>query len=158
MIDHYLVATLVTDSQAIRWQYGASMGVALFSITCVGLVHQSLDPAGLSRLGQTARAVLRSAVGLIAILLPLVKDISSTSFLGTYVGVLSAMMIFEIWAKLGREERDELIDTTKVDDELEEEREEARDREELRQAGEAECSRVEEQDRSTGLRSARIES
>lgn len=67
-------------------------------------------------------------------------------------------MIFEIWAKLGREERDELIDTTKVDDELEEEREEARDREELRQAGEAECSRVEEQDRSTGLRSARIES
>lgn len=67
-------------------------------------------------------------------------------------------MIFEIWAKLGREERDESIDTTKVDDELEEEREEARDREELRQAGEAECSRVEEQDRSTGLRSARIES
>lgn len=120
-------------TQAIRWQYGGGIGVTLVCITCIGLAHQSLedDEGGKPNLSVNARAALRIAVALFAILLPLAKSIRSTTFLGVYVGVLSAMVIVEVWGKLGKElapGEDPLDNGGIVDDEIEEERSEARDR------------------------------
>ncbi|KAM0746513.1 hypothetical protein T439DRAFT_329623 [Meredithblackwellia eburnea MCA 4105] len=90
--------------QGVRWQYGGGLGVALLCITATGLMHRSLDAKGASKLNVTGRAVARVAVSLIFILVPLVKHISDLDFLLTYAGVASALVIFEIWAKLGNEE------------------------------------------------------
>ncbi|SCV74436.1 BQ2448_8075 [Microbotryum intermedium] len=88
-------------SQGIRWQYGGGMGVALLCITVLGILHQSLDPAGASRVNAAFRASVRLVVAIIFALLPLIKSIKDLAFLGIYVGIASAMVIFEVWAKLG---------------------------------------------------------
>ncbi|SGZ23731.1 BQ5605_C023g09627 [Microbotryum silenes-dioicae] len=90
-------------SQGIRWQYGGGMGVALLCITVLGILHQSLDPAGSSRVNAAFRASVRLVVAIIFALLPMIKSIKDLAFLGIYVGIASAMVIFEVWAKLGVE-------------------------------------------------------
>ncbi|ORY72252.1 hypothetical protein BCR35DRAFT_307811 [Leucosporidium creatinivorum] len=101
--------------QGIRWQYGGGMAVAVFCVTVTGMVHESLDPAGTTKLSQNARAVLRLLVAIIFALLPLIKHINDLSFLGIYLGVFSAMVLLEVYAKLGHEER-ETEDHTAVRD------------------------------------------
>lgn len=61
-------------------------------------------------------------------LLPLIKHINDLSFLGIYLGIFAAMVIIEIWAKLGKAER-EITDHTIVED-VEAEEAEAREAEE----------------------------
>lgn len=101
--------------QAIRWQYGGGIAVAVACVTVTGLVHESLDPAGSTMLGQKGRAALRLSVALIFALLPLVKRINDLQFLGAYVGIFSLMALIETWAKLGREAH-ETEDHTMVED------------------------------------------
>lgn len=101
--------------QAIRWQYGGGMAIAIFCVTVTGLLHENLDPAGVTMLGHRGRAALRFAVALFYALFPLVKSINDTQFLGSLVGVLALLAVVEIWAKLGREETDP-TDHTIVED------------------------------------------
>lgn len=111
-----------TSPQATRWQYGGGIGVALFMVTIIGLLHQSLDNAGATRVNVIVRAVLRFAVSALFVLLPLIKNITNLAFLGIYVGVFSLMVVFEIWAKLGRvevETEDHRIVDADREDELE---------------------------------------
>lgn len=135
--------------QAIRWQYGGGLAVAVVCVTITGIVHENLDPNGTTMLGQKGRAALRLSVAVIFALLPLIKHINDLAFLGTYVGVFSAMVVIEIWAKLGREERDP-TDHTVVED-VEAEREEAEEEaQERARRGEA----IEEGSENSDKRSA----
>jgi hypothetical protein len=54
-------------------------------------------------------------VALIFALIPLVNRISDLSFLATYAGVASFLVIFEVWAKLGTEIDEDRVDHSPVD-------------------------------------------
>ncbi|KAL8287195.1 hypothetical protein RQP46_003647 [Phenoliferia psychrophenolica] len=85
----------------MRWQFGGGLGIALLCITATGLLHRSLDPRGASRLNQTERALARAVVSAIFILIPLAQVLSDLAFLFIYASVASALIVFEIWAKIG---------------------------------------------------------
>lgn len=93
-------------AQSIRWQYGGGLCVALTCITTIGLIHQSLDNKTTSgwRFGQWARGIIRFVVAIVFALVPLKKEINDLNFLAIYVCVVSALVIFELWSKLGVEE------------------------------------------------------
>ncbi|KAK4058903.1 hypothetical protein OIO90_000349 [Microbotryomycetes sp. JL221] len=116
---HQMVAS-TTSPRAVHWQYGGGLGVSLACIAIIGLLHESLDPAGSTRLSQLARALLRFAVALFFVLSPLANWKTNLSYLGTDLGVFSALVVFEIWIKLGREEIDpvdhRIIDADGQDD------------------------------------------
>ncbi|KAI5480220.1 hypothetical protein MNV49_001548 [Pseudohyphozyma bogoriensis] len=122
------VTSLETVGNGVRWQYGGGLAVALAVITTKGLLHRSLDPKGASRLSQIYRALARYSVALIFALIPLTNSLDDTKFLATYAGIASALVVFEIWAKLGNEEVVDEVDHRPVEaDEMEEEESERRE-------------------------------
>ncbi|KAM0792278.1 hypothetical protein ACM66B_004969 [Microbotryomycetes sp. NB124-2] len=120
---HRMVSESQASPRATHWQYGGGLAVSLACIAVIGLLHESLDPAGVSRLNQFARAGLRLAVALIFVLLPLANWSTNLSYLGTNLGVFAAMVVFEIWIKLGREQVEQ-VDHRIVDADRQEELEE----------------------------------
>ncbi|KAK4053773.1 hypothetical protein OIV83_001429 [Microbotryomycetes sp. JL201] len=120
---HRMVAEAEASPRATHWQYGGGLAVSLACIAIIGLLHESLDAAGTSRLNQFARALLRFAVALIFALLPLANWSTNLSYLGTNLGVFATLVVFEIWIKLGRQEVDN-VDHHFVDADRQEELEE----------------------------------
>lgn len=90
-----------------------------------------MDLPGAQRISQTGRALTRGAFALFYILLPLVNDISDLHFLATYAGVSAALVVLEMWAKLGSDFED-TVDHRAVD--AEQDRHDAEDEQKDKEA------------------------
>ncbi|KAF2721882.1 hypothetical protein K431DRAFT_65128 [Polychaeton citri CBS 116435] len=81
----------------IRWFYCAGFGVALAFMGLISISHLHKETKGL-RLGKKYRLVLRFAVAIVLILLPLAEGLNSLQLIGTVTGLISFVLICELWA------------------------------------------------------------
>ncbi|GAA5873874.1 hypothetical protein JCM8547_008627 [Rhodosporidiobolus lusitaniae] len=88
-------------SQDMKWLFGASLAVTMFTLTLMGFLNKPLDVTRSALLPRLVRLSLRLAAALIFALLPLEHDLSATSILGVVVAVLVFVLIAETVGKLG---------------------------------------------------------
>ncbi|KAJ7704288.1 hypothetical protein B0H17DRAFT_1039152 [Mycena rosella] len=114
-----LVTSAAPDSPlggGLKWFFGAGLGVSVWTMATIGLLHRNLDDqAGYTerRTGRIRRTISRRVVlgtryaaGLAMVLVPLVDGLSSVQFLAIYVGITAFLVFEETIALIERREMD----------------------------------------------------
>lgn len=110
----------------LKWFFGAGLGASMWTMATLGVLHKNLDDEegltehNVSKIRRTIsrRVVLgaRYAAGLVMILVPLAKDLSSISFLAIYVGITAFLIIEETVARI--EKREQALDNESSSEEV----------------------------------------
>ncbi|KAJ7481610.1 hypothetical protein FB451DRAFT_1394255 [Mycena latifolia] len=124
-----LVTSASTESElggGLKWFFGAGLGVAIWTMATIGIVHKSLDDVeGYTerQTGKIHRRISRRVVlglrylaGLAMMLVPLAKDLTSVQFLGIYVGITAFLIFEETIAQI--EKREQALDRTDSSEEV----------------------------------------
>jgi low temperature requirement protein LtrA len=97
----------------IKWFFGAGLGVSVCTMTTISVLHKNMDHKipGNSRMLNVRRVFSRRVVfttrymaGIVMILVPLAKNLSSIAYLGIYVGITAFLIIEETLARIERRE------------------------------------------------------
>lgn len=81
----------------IRWFYCAGLGVSLACMGFISISHVHKDISGL-RMKKRHRLVVRFAVAIILVCLPLAEGLNSIELLGTVTALIVFVLICELWA------------------------------------------------------------
>lgn len=115
-----LVASPTPTSDAgggLIWFFGAGLGTSVITMASIGVLHKSIDdgiPGALPEANASwivrrtfsRRAVLatRYAAGVVMVLVPLAKSLSSIELLAIYVGITAFLIIEETIGRIERHE------------------------------------------------------
>ncbi|KAJ7031647.1 hypothetical protein C8F04DRAFT_1262754 [Mycena alexandri] len=117
-----LVTSSAVDSElggALKWFFGAGLGVSVWTMATIGVLHKNLDDVdGISeRVDRSPNAIrrtisrrvvlgIRYLAGLAMILVPIVDNLSSIQFLAIYVGITAFLILEETIARIERREQE----------------------------------------------------
>ena len=92
-----------TAIYAAKWTISVSLSLALMNQTLIALLNRSLDPPGTLKIdNRHLRLLPRILLIPILLCLPISKDISILSFLGSVSGLLLVCLQWEWWSSLER--------------------------------------------------------
>lgn len=102
------------ETASYLWYWSGSCFVALLCIATIGILHRNLDKHGSTRLPRSLRLFVRVVMGIIILFLPMMhssttdadgkkisEDWNIVEFLGVNFAILTALVTFETFAKLG---------------------------------------------------------
>lgn len=102
------------ESASYLWYWSGSCFVALLCIATIGILHRNLDKHGSTRLPRSVRLFVRLVVAIIILFVPMMhtnttesggkkvsEDWNIVEFLGINFAILTALVTFETFAKLG---------------------------------------------------------
>ncbi|CAK5273669.1 unnamed protein product [Mycena citricolor] len=122
-INRMVVTESFTTSEeggpGLKWFFGAGLGVAVFTMATIGVLHKNLDdqeglhPHHVRKVLRTTisrRVVLgmRFAASIVMMLVPISSSLKSMQFLAIYVGITGFLIVEETIARI--EKRDQALD------------------------------------------------
>ncbi|MCO5588070.1 hypothetical protein L7F22_042025 [Adiantum nelumboides] len=98
------LVTMIGEARVDRayfWFFAGSIGTSMLCMAVLGMLHKSLDRWGSSLIPKSARIGLRFLLAAVFYVMPLVRDWTSSEYLGMHAALLAFAVAFETFGKLG---------------------------------------------------------
>ncbi|KAJ7628558.1 hypothetical protein FB45DRAFT_794405 [Roridomyces roridus] len=114
-INRLVISESIGEEPGLRWYFGAGLGVSLWIMATLGVLHRNLDEEAelnphkrkIKRLiGRRFALGTRYLAGVAMVLIPLVDDLSSLALLSIYVGITAFLIILETFASIERRDQE----------------------------------------------------